>query len=280
MKIPTLDQFLSLSDAERASIGNALTSVVPRSFSFAGIGIGGTDVLPTFVDRKSGIPFKMILSGSFAMGCSVAEERAARRIANPPPMDFERMRPVVEQHVGPFLMSVTPVLIGEYLWAGGEMHGGSEGWPGHPVSAPRESAIKVASKLGCRLPREVEWEYACRGTTRTLFVWGDELLPEPELDGWLNNNFGGNIPRQCNRFGLKGLFTGEWCLDEYRSNYLPSAPTHPGEYVIRGGGAMFWPWQGAGEWIWCASAIRMPSSGLASDRLCGFRLVREVEPAK
>jgi len=47
-----------------------------------------------------------------------------------------------------------------------------------------------------------------------------------------------------------------------------------GSSVVRGGGSQFWPWQDE-EWIWCASAMRMPSSGLFDGR-CGFRLAHDL----
>lgn len=260
---------------QRLAFSKTVGPSLPGSLHFAGLG-EGTDQLPTYVDFRSGIPFKLVLGGTFRMGCSEAEEAAARAIEDPPNITFGELRPVRSRHVGPFLMGITPVLIGEYLWLGGEKLGEWRGWPNHPAAAKREEAITLAGKLGCRLPLETEWEYACRATTQTLFPWGDALLSEPKLEPWLNTNFAGNVPRVCNRFGLKGLFTGEWCLDEYRPNYAPSAEPRPGEYVVRGGGSLFWPWQNASEWVWCMAAMRMPSGDLPPEGTCGFRLVRDV----
>src|SRR5438034_662319 len=50
--------------------------------------------------RSTGLPFVFIPSGSFQMGLSPAEEMAARRIKNPPPLDVAEMRPIQERRVG------------------------------------------------------------------------------------------------------------------------------------------------------------------------------------
>jgi formylglycine-generating enzyme required for sulfatase activity len=129
------------------------------------------------------------------------------------------------------------------------------------------------------LPKEAQWEYACRAGTQTLFVWGNDLVPKEELTKWLCLDFkeGYEARCRCNGYGLYGLFTGEWCQEEYRGNYSPSAPIRHGERVVRGGAAMFWPWQDD-EWVWCMPAMRMPESGLFAGRQAGFRLIYDLGP--
>lgn len=275
VRLPRADKFLTLSRADRIAWSRKLAPSLPQSLHFDRLG-EGVDELPTFIDQNSGIPFKLVPGGTFRMGCSAAEEAAARKIENPPNITFDELRPVRTRRVKPFLISVPPVLIGEYLWVGGKSLGPHKGWPNHPIAVTRAEAVKLSARLGYRLPTEAEWEYACRATTRTLFPWGDALLSEQELEPWLNTNFAGNISRASNRFGLKGLFTGEWCSDEYRPSYSPNDRPQRGAYVIRGGGSCFWPWQNAGEWVWCMSSMRMPSTDLGEVRRCGFRLVCDL----
>jgi formylglycine-generating enzyme required for sulfatase activity len=130
----------------------------------------------------------------------------------------------------------------------------------------------MTQSLRCRLPYEMEWEYACRANTKTLFVWGNVLPMEEELAGWLNLRRPDKW--KSNAFGLYALFSGDWCNDEYRPSHEERAEVIPGVFVIKGGGSIFWPWQDE-EWIWCMPANRMPSTGLI-ERKCAFRLVREL----
>jgi hypothetical protein len=104
---------------------------------------------------------------------------------------------------------------------------------------------------------------------------GSTLPGEATLDRWLAWSLvGENIER--NAIGFGGLYFGEWCSDEFRVSHAPGAAVEPGAYVIRGGAAQFWPWQDQ-EWVWCACAMRMPSTALFADRRCAARPVRELE---
>ena len=138
----------------------------------------------------------------------------------------------------------------------------------------RSEALSFAESHGWRLPLEVEWEYAARAGTNSLFVWGDKILRDEELDKWLRFDISEGRRRR-NRFGLSGLFSGDWCMDQWTSSHSPKANTKPGVFVIKGGGSIFWPWQGTGEWVWCMPANRMPSTGL-SEKRCAFRVVQEL----
>jgi hypothetical protein len=174
-----------------------------------------------------------------------------------------------------------PIGITHRLFGGSYLSDYDLGWPDASAQVPiyvrRETALLIARSFGCRLPYEVEWEYGCRAKAQTLFVWGNELPADEELEGWLD--FG--LPREqwkSNGFGLSLLFCGEWCMDEWTGSHAGGESPTAGVYVIKGGGSVFWPWQDAEEWIWCVPANRMPSTNLFEDGMSAFRLVRELPP--
>jgi formylglycine-generating enzyme len=236
--------------------------------------------LPPIIEHvQTGIEFALLPGGVFTMGFTDAEEKAARAITNPPPIDVAEMRPAHARTVRPFLISTTPMLLEPARRVFGDAQLSPllnmvEYNPHAPVYVTREAASAMVASLGCRLPFEAEWEYACRGNTSSLFVWGDRLPPERTLAQWLDF---GLPPRswKSNAFGLALLFAGEWCLDEWTASHQEGAQVKQGVFVIKGGGSIFWPWQDE-EWIWCMPARRMPSTGLTSDRSAAFRLVREL----
>jgi formylglycine-generating enzyme required for sulfatase activity len=271
-KIKNISDFLQRSGKEQCLWCHEILERAAKDFRFRELG-RGCDLLPSVTHKATGLEFKLIPSGEVDMGMSEAEEEAARSLSDPIPANLDDMRPVTRKKVSGFLMTAAPVLSREY-----ERLSGKKVDPetlNYPVYVTRDEAVAFARRVGFRLPREVEWEYACRATTRTLFCFGDELPGDDELEKWLINDFSGFRELRCNKFGMYGLFTGEWCEDEWRPGYDDQATVIDGQYVVRGGGAYFWPWQDQ-EWVWCMSAIRAPSSCVGPDPRCGFRLVCDV----
>ncbi|HIH2753098.1 SUMF1/EgtB/PvdO family nonheme iron enzyme [Burkholderia aenigmatica] len=252
-----------------------------QNFEFAGYAAIGC---PRFVHVGSGIAFQYVSGGSFMMGFSEAEEHAAFSISDVPQLTVEEMRPVRRRVVHPMLVSVAPVLNFQCSDEKSE-------FPYGPAYLSREDAERFASGIGCRMPGEAEWEYICRAGTQTLFPFGDNLPSEDVLEKWLSSDFTSLIAYfesrpnfepvpdlQCNAFGLYGMTNPEWCLNRFTTSLAPNAPQLDGGYVVRGGGAYFWPWQDE-EWMWCVSAMRSPSSGLEEGLAC-LRLVLNVRASQ
>jgi hypothetical protein len=143
-----------------------------------------------------------------------------------------------------------------------------------PAMVTRDEAIAIAEALSCRLPSEAEWEACCRAGSSGPFPWGSTLPDSTTLERWLDWSLvDDDLQRSVLGFG--GLFFGEWCANEFRVSHQPDAPVRAGAFVVKGGGAQFWPWQNQ-EWVWCMCAMRMPSADLFADRRCAVRLARDL----
>ena len=267
----TMEWFLGLPGRRRRRVAEAvgeglMGALIPLPYS------PETELLPAFREPRTDLEMLLVPGGTYRRGLSPAEERAARRLCDPIPANLEEMRPSETVEVSPFFLGRCPVT--EAAASAILEQTPDDASPLAPAWRSREETLAVVSALGCRLPEEIEWEYACRGGSSTLFTWGDHLPSDQVLETWLVWDASDGTETRRNGFGLEGLFGGEWCADPFSVSYRPGAAIEEDSFVVRGSGTQFWPWQDE-EWVWCASAMRMPSSGLFDGR-CGFRLARDL----
>ncbi|MEY2724961.1 MAG: Serine/threonine-protein kinase pkn1 [Planctomycetota bacterium] len=135
-----------------------------------------------------------------------------------------------------------------------------------------------------RLPREAEWEYACRGGTTTRFHFGDDESRLGEY-AWFDGNaesvgeeYAHAVQqKKPNPFGLYDMHGNvwEWCADWYDSEYYasspgtdPTGPSSGSSRVLRGGS-----WYSVPNSVRCASRfVDTPDSRYSFN---GFRVLSE-----
>jgi formylglycine-generating enzyme required for sulfatase activity len=138
--------------------------------------------------------------------------------------------------------------------------------------------------IGCRLPTEAEWEFACGGGARTDWCCASEH--ELPRYAWFSENSGGRVhpvatlePNALGLFDLHGN-VWEWCTDAYDQDYYASSPAI--DPVGRGqeagtidrvcrGGCMY----SFAEMCRTRYRFHEPAQFWASD--LGFRLARSID---
>ena len=147
-------------------------------------------------------------------------------------------------------------------------------------------ASEFATYVGCELPTESQWEYACRANTTTAYNTGACLSNTQANYSWDHPQTGctntntkapgttqpvGSYP--ANAFGLYDMHGNvwEWCSDWFNS-YPTSAQTNPkgsasGSYRVFRGGSWYYISR------YCRSAFRNGYYPNNSNNSLGFRIV-------
>jgi formylglycine-generating enzyme required for sulfatase activity len=175
-----------------------------------------------------------------------------------------------------------------------EVKGDTDDFPVETVSW--DDAVDFCKKLSrrekgrgwtYRLPREAEWEYACRATTTAPFHFGKSLSSaQANFDGrfpYGGAKAGRNLERpgavgsyDPNDFGLFDMHgnVSEWCQDWYDKDYKGGTGKEPRDpearrlKVVRGGA-----WNSIAAV--CRSASRHARAPAARESFIGFRVAAE-----
>ncbi|HQP50258.1 MAG TPA: SUMF1/EgtB/PvdO family nonheme iron enzyme [Spirochaetota bacterium] len=194
---------------------------------------------PGQVKRMGGMDFVFVPGGYFMMGSPDGE-------------GYDREHPRHKVYVSPFWMGKYEVTQAQYQAVMGTNPSNFTGDIRRPVEQVSWNDLvsfceKFSAKhsVRARLPREAEWEYACRGGTTTRYYWGDN---EDGNYCWYYGNSGNTThpvgQKRPNAFGLYDMSGNvwEWCMDWYDEHYYrnspevnPAGPASGSFRVLRGG---------------------------------------------
>lgn len=232
--------------------------------------------------------FKAIIGGTFIMGSPDGTKGTVREI------DRDTLEVQHTVNISSFYMSKTEVSVKQYRDFCNATGLSMPVQPtysqdNHPVvNVTWLEAAAYAAYYGCRLPREAEWEYACRGRTTTSFYTGNCINPTQANYNW--RLVYGNCTTSIitldrtspvdsfppNSYGLYNMSGNvwEWCGDWYGAydtavQTNPTGPTTGSNRVVRGGGWFYAP-------VNLRSASRNSTPPNIGSVNIGFRLVKEA----
>jgi len=251
-----------------------------------------------WISPKDGAQMVYVPAGEFIMGSTPADIAPLVREVpwiNPESLSIEDERPQFRTHLPGYWIDKYEVTVSQYrkfCQKTGRKMPPAPQWrwqDDHPiVNVTWDEAAAYAQWAGKRLPTEMEWEKAARGTDGRQYPWGNAWDAD-KCANWKNSPDGtqavGRFPAgasPCGALDMAGNVS-EWCADWYDQDAYKryakgdlSAPK-TGKYlqVYRGdrGGSWYssFPWD-----FRCAH--REGARPVARGSIGGFRCARDASP--
>jgi formylglycine-generating enzyme required for sulfatase activity len=232
----------------------------------------------SWTNEKDGSLMRLIPAGEFIMGSTIEQTKAAKRMDKAgPQFPLLHETPQFRVRVAGFYLSVFAVTNGQFARFLSKTKPSPEqlqrwvSWLDRIVASPNDSyralpefkahpvinvtwfgAEAYCHWAGLRLPTEIEWEKAARGTYGRIFPWGNEWDPD-RLCWWGSHDEkettapADAFENGCSPYGMFQMAGNveEWCADWYqRDVYQRYASTNLAlpragvGRVIRGGNCL------------------------------------------
>ncbi len=240
-----------------------------------------------WVSPKDGAEMVYVPAGKFTMGSTNADIAAVLKVAPSAKAEqFAGEKPQFSAYLSGYWIDKREVTIGQYRKFLRETTGTEGQWPGWSDDSPVVyvswyDAVDYAKWAGKRLPTEMEWEKAARGTDGRKYPWGNEWDAD-KCANWSNSSQGilrvGSHPADASPFGVLDLAgsLAEWCADWYEEDAYKRyakgdlAPASGGENKVVRGSCWF---MGSPSDFRCAGRGR-GRPGASFYNSVGFRCVR------